>query len=106
VITRPSIARPVERSSLYFLGSRHFRTGPSSDAVEIVRALEPVPSRGTPRSAGSAQGRIAVAYDVEVAGDASPERLERLVTRVDEIAENPNSLRVGTPVKLGDLRVG
>ena len=41
-----------------------------------------------------------VSYDVEVAGEASPEQLEELVSHVDAIAEIPNSLRRGTPVKL------
>ncbi len=41
-----------------------------------------------------------VFYDVEVAADASREQLEELVSHVDAIAEIPNSLRRGTPVKL------
>ena len=41
-----------------------------------------------------------VFYDVEVAGDASREQLDELVCGVDAIAEIPNSLRRGTPVKL------
>lgn len=41
-----------------------------------------------------------VSYDVEVAGAASAEQLEQLVAHVDAIAEIPNSLRRGTPVKL------
>lgn len=45
-----------------------------------------------------------VSYEVELAGDASPEKLEELVAHVDAIAEIPNSVRRGTEVKL--TRVG
>ena len=41
-----------------------------------------------------------VSYDVELAGEASHEQLEELVSHVDAIAEIPNSLRRGTSVKL------
>ncbi|HSB39791.1 MAG TPA: OsmC family protein [Gaiellaceae bacterium] len=41
-----------------------------------------------------------VEYEVELEGDAPPERLDELVERVDRIAEIPNSLRNGTPVRL------
>jgi putative redox protein len=47
-----------------------------------------------------------IVYRVEIDGDASAEELERLVRRVDEIAEIPNSLRRGTRVELGGTRVG
>jgi putative redox protein len=47
-----------------------------------------------------------VTIDVEVDGDAPRARLAELVARVDEIAEIPNSLRRGTEVRLGDVRVG
>lgn len=46
-----------------------------------------------------------VAYDVELEGDATREELQALIERVDEIAEIPNSLRRGTPVRLGEARV-
>ncbi|MFG2104537.1 OsmC family protein [Micromonospora echinaurantiaca] len=42
-----------------------------------------------------------ITYDVVVEGNAPAERLGELVGRVDAIAEIPNSLRVGTPVRLG-----
>jgi uncharacterized OsmC-like protein len=41
-----------------------------------------------------------VSYDVEVMGEASREQLQELVSHVDAIAEIPNFLRRGTPVKL------
>jgi uncharacterized OsmC-like protein len=41
-----------------------------------------------------------IAYSVELAGDAPEERLRELVAHVDRIAEIPNSLRGGTPVRL------
>jgi putative redox protein len=47
-----------------------------------------------------------VVYDLELEGDAPRDRLEALVARVDGIAEIPNSLRLGTPVTLGALRIG
>ena len=47
-----------------------------------------------------------ITVDVEVEGDAPHSRLADLVARVDTIAEIPNSLRRGTVVTLGDVRVG
>jgi putative redox protein len=41
-----------------------------------------------------------VEYDVEIEGDATPDRLRELVEHVDRIAEIPNSLRRGTRVRL------
>lgn len=46
-----------------------------------------------------------VVYDIEVAGDGPREQLEDLVSHVDAIAEIPNSLRRGTPVTLGSVRI-
>ena len=45
-----------------------------------------------------------VEYEVEIEGEAEPERLEALVEHVDRIAEIPNSLREGTPVTLAGVR--
>jgi putative redox protein len=42
----------------------------------------------------------AIEYEVEIAGDAPSERLEAPVALVDRVAEIPNSLRRGTPVRL------
>jgi uncharacterized OsmC-like protein len=47
----------------------------------------------------------AVEYEVELAGDASEERLRELVEHVDRIAEIPNSLRGGTEVSLAAVRL-
>jgi putative redox protein len=41
-----------------------------------------------------------VEYEVELDGDAEPDRLRELVERVDRIAEIPNSLRRGAEVRL------
>jgi putative redox protein len=41
-----------------------------------------------------------IPYDVEVTGDATEDALRRLVEHVDQVAEIPNSLRGGTPVRL------
>jgi putative redox protein len=46
-----------------------------------------------------------VSYHVEVAGDAPRQQLEELVSHVDAIAEIPNSVRQGTPVKLSTVRI-
>lgn len=46
-----------------------------------------------------------VGYRVEIAGDASAEALDELVRHVDAIAEIPNSLRGGTPVRLAGVAV-
>lgn len=46
-----------------------------------------------------------VSYELELAGDAPRERLEELVSHVDAIAEIPNSVRRGTPVKLSGVRI-
>jgi len=46
-----------------------------------------------------------IAYSVEVWGDAPAAALRELVARVDAIAEIPNSLRRGTPVRLGEARI-
>lgn len=46
-----------------------------------------------------------VSYDVEVAGEASHEQLEELVSHVDVIAEIPNSVRRGTAVKLRRVEI-
>lgn len=43
-------------------------------------------------------------YEVEVEGDATTERLAELVHLVDRVAEIPNSLRVGTQVRLAGAR--
>ena len=47
-----------------------------------------------------------ISYDVDIDGDAAGERLQSLVQRVDAIAEIPNSLRVGTAVRLDAINTG
>ena len=47
-----------------------------------------------------------ISYDVELAGEATDDQLEQLVADVDAIAEIPNSLRNGTPVKLRHVEIG
>jgi uncharacterized OsmC-like protein len=47
----------------------------------------------------------AVEYEVALTGDAPEEKLRELVEHVDRIAEIPNSLRGGTAVALGAVRV-
>jgi hypothetical protein len=43
-----------------------------------------------------------IVYEVELSGTGD---LQALVEHVDQIAEIPNSLRHGTPVRLGGVRV-
>jgi putative redox protein len=54
---------------------------------------------------GKPQVSSPIQYIVEIAGDASAEVLGSLVHDVDAIAEIPNSLRLGTPVRLGEVTV-
>lgn len=44
-------------------------------------------------------------YEIEVDGEAPTERLAELVHLVDNVAEIPNSLRVGTQVRMVGARV-
>ena len=46
-----------------------------------------------------------IAYEVEVAGEATREQLEGLVSHVDAMAEIPNSVRRGTQVTLSGARI-
>lgn len=46
-----------------------------------------------------------VTYDIELSGGATAQELEELVAHVDAIAEIPNSLRRGTQVRLGHVRI-
>ena len=55
--------------------------------------------------AGSPMVSTPIAYDLEVDGDATENQLRALVERVDRIAEIPNSLRGGTEVRLGSVRL-
>jgi hypothetical protein len=50
--------------------------------------------------AGEPAVSTGVEYDVELSGDADEGRLAALVARVDAVAEIPESLRRGTPVRL------
>jgi putative redox protein len=56
---------------------------------------------GEPAAIGNAGPYV---YDLELSGEASPEALDALAAKVDEITEIPNSLRGGTPVTLGSVR--
>lgn len=47
-----------------------------------------------------------IEYHVELDGDAPEDELRALAELVDRIAEIPNSLRQGTEVTLGSLRIG
>jgi uncharacterized OsmC-like protein len=46
-----------------------------------------------------------VSYDVEIAGEAADEQLAELVAHVDAIAEIPNSVRRGTPIRLRHVEI-
>ncbi len=47
-----------------------------------------------------------IEYEVELSGDAPTDALRELVAHVDAIAEIPNSIRNGTPVRLTSTRIG
>jgi uncharacterized OsmC-like protein len=68
-------------------------------ALERVRVIVEGDFRGDPPVSTD------VTYHVEVAGAAPRDELERLVARVDAIAEIPNSLRGATAVNLGRVTV-
>ncbi len=55
------------------------------------------PARGAPSTP--------IAVDLEVDGEAPPERLEALVDLVDQVAEIPNSIRGTTPVAIRSRRL-
>jgi uncharacterized OsmC-like protein len=63
-------------------------------------SLDRVIVRVTGDFIGSPATSTPISYDVEIHADAPDERLRELVAYVDEIAEIPNSVRIGTPVRL------
>jgi putative redox protein len=46
-----------------------------------------------------------ISYEVALASDAPPDQLQARVAEVDAIAEIPNSLRRGTPVRLTNVQI-
>ncbi len=82
----------------------------SNDLVREARASGIELSSVRVKVGGDFVGEPAVSdeirHEVEVAGDAAEDRLRALVDPVDEIAEIPNSLRRGTPVRLAGVKVG
>jgi putative redox protein len=46
-----------------------------------------------------------VEYEIEISGDGDEARLRQLIEDVDRIAEIPNTLRRGTPVRLAGFRI-
>src|SRR3989475_1087667 len=50
-------------------------------------------------------GDPGVECEVEISGEADEARLRNLIEHVDEIAEIPNSLRRGTPVRLAGFHI-
>ena len=81
----------------------------SNDLFREARAAGIARRRVRVRVAGAFAGEPAVSgevrYEVDVAGDAPAAQLRALVERVDAIAEIPNSLRQGTPVRLARTTV-
>ena len=75
------------------------------EAATMGIELESVRVRVRGDFAGDPPVSTAVEYEVEISGDADPERLRELVDHVDRIAEIPNSLRGATPVKLGEVTI-
>jgi uncharacterized OsmC-like protein len=72
-----------------------FREARSEEiALDSVRVRVSGDFGGHPAVSGS------VEYEVELTGAAPAERLRAMIDHVDRIAEIPNSLRGGTPVRL------
>jgi uncharacterized OsmC-like protein len=81
----------------------------SNDLFREAQAAGIALRRVRVRVAGDFTGEPAVSgevrYEVDVDGDAPAAQLRALVERVDAIAEIPNSLRRGTPVRLARTTV-
>jgi uncharacterized OsmC-like protein len=81
----------------------------SNDLFREAQAVGIALRRIRVRVAGAFAGEPAVSgevrYEVDVDGEAPAEQLRALVKRVDAIAEIPNSLRRGTPVRLANATV-
>lgn len=73
--------------------------GRNGIVLRRVRVIARSDYAGTPAVSGP------IAYDVEIDGDAPPERLAELVQRVDRIGEIPNSIRNGTPVEIATTTI-
>ena len=76
----------------------------SNDLFREAQAAGITLRRVRVRARGDFPGNPAVSteitYEVDVEGDAPAERLRAFIEDVDRIAEIPNSLRGGTPVRL------
>ena len=68
-------------------------------------ALRRVRVSVTSEYVGSPAVSTPIEFDVELDGDAAQADLDALLDHVDAIAEIPNSIRNGTPVRLGERRV-
>ena len=75
------------------------------EAVALGIRLDRVRVTARGEFAGDPPVSTGVTYDIEIGGAASEEQLRALVARVDTIAEIPNCLRRGTPVRLGGVSV-
>lgn len=93
--SRPRVAR-TRRNRGHVRARGHGRHG---TALTTVRVIVRGDFSGEPAVSED------VVYEVELAGDASHEQLEELVLHVDAIAKIPTSLRQGTPVTLGRVRI-
>jgi putative redox protein len=85
------------------------RRGISNDLFREARAAGIELSSVRVKVSGDFAGEPAVSdeirYEVQVARNATEDRLRALVDQVDEIAEIPNSLRQGTQVRLAGAKV-
>jgi putative redox protein len=81
----------------------------SNDLFREARAAGIELSNVRVRVSGDFVGEPAISdeiqYEVEVAGAVPEDQLRALIDEVDEIAEIPNSLRQGTPVRLLGAKV-
>jgi putative redox protein len=107
------VDRPAEGGGLGFNGGQLLYLAVagciSNDLFREARAAGIELSSVRVKVSGDFVGEPAVSdeirYEVQVAGNATEDRLRALVDQVDEIAEIPNSLRQGTQVRLAGAKV-
>ena len=75
------------------------------EAAKLGIELRRVRVTATSDYAGDPLVSTPIEYEVELHGDASEDALRELVDLVDRIAEIPNSLRLGTEVRLTSIRL-
>ncbi|MDQ6748944.1 MAG: OsmC family peroxiredoxin, partial [Candidatus Dormibacteraeota bacterium] len=75
------------------------------EAVSLGISLDRVAVRVSGEFTGDPAVSSEILYEVEIAGDATDDRLRELVQHVDRVAEIPNSLRGSTRVGLRGIHL-